>query len=45
MYVLEEVTNFFFIMTNLSYFKRNDILHTLLNVYKIFAKDQQVVDS
>ena len=34
----------FYVITNLSYFKCNEILH-MLNVYKILAKDQQVVDS
>ena len=43
MYVLEEVTALFS-LTNLSYFKFNDILH-MLNVYKILVKDQEVLDS
>ena len=34
----------FFTIFNFRYFRYNDILHTL-NVYKIIAKDQQVVDS
>ena len=43
MYVLEEVTVFFTI-TNLSYFRFNDILH-MLNVYNILVKDQEALDS
>ena len=44
MYVLEEVAAFFFIITNLSYSRFNDILH-MLNVYKIIVKDQEAHDS
>ena len=40
MYVLVEV----FTITNLSYFRFNDILH-MLNVYKIIIKDQEALDS
>ena len=40
MYVLVEV----FTITNLSYFRFNDILH-MLNVYKIIVKDQEALDS
>ena len=44
MYVLEEVIAFFFTVTNLIYFRFNDILH-MLNVYKIIVKDQEALDS